>query len=103
MGLEQAPPKGERVDAPEDIAKLQDSPPAAKLAGALDFTPRPTRVADMGLTAASVEAADTPQYIDFGGDIYGQKKQLTQGKAAKPSADIAITGGYSTQQKTQRE
>lgn len=103
MGLEHAPPKGERVDAPEEIAKLQDNTPAATLAGALDFTPRPTKVADMGLPAASFEAADTQQYIDFGGDIYGKSNHLAQGKAKKPSADIAITGGYSAQKKTERK
>ncbi|MBX9949896.1 MAG: hypothetical protein K2Y39_12080 [Candidatus Obscuribacterales bacterium] len=97
MGLEQAPPEGERIDAHQEITKLQDNLPAATLASALDFTPRPTKVADMGMTTASVEAVDTPQYIEFGGDIYGQKK------GARPVVDTAIAGGYTTKPKTERE
>lgn len=75
MGLEQAPHNTEQIDAPSETPKLRDTLPVETLAGSMDFTPRPTKVADMDTVATSNQAPDAKQYLYFGGDIYGQSKK----------------------------
>ncbi len=53
MGLEQAPTKSEQGSSPPERSTLRDDLPVQTLAGSLDFTPRPTKVADMGVGSGS--------------------------------------------------
>lgn len=71
MGLDQAPERSGQAAAAPEKNTLRDSLPVETLAGTMDFTPRPTRVADMGAGAGTRQATDANQYLYFG-NIYGQ-------------------------------
>ncbi len=77
MGLEQASTESERGTAAPEASTLRESLPVETLAGSLDFTPKPTKVADMGTAAVGTgevanEVNDGKQYLDFRDNIYGQ-------------------------------
>lgn len=67
MGLEQVSTKANQVAA---ISSISGATSDQSVAGALDFTPRPTKVADLDLNAQDVQEEE--EYLSFDLSIYGK-------------------------------
>ncbi len=74
MGLDQAPESSGQAATKPEKSTLRDNLPVETLAGSMDFTPRPTRVADMGAGAGTEakQTNDANQYLYFSTSIYPQ-------------------------------